>query len=103
MQEMPMAPAKRLAEEIGRSTPTVISWLKKLARDKMFLGVKPDLKVHLLGLEIYDFLLDVTNHEALLRIEEFCEKHSGAHDMECWSSFGSLQRRSRIFKRPSKR
>ncbi|MHA1215823.1 MAG: hypothetical protein ACTSPX_00660 [Candidatus Thorarchaeota archaeon] len=75
LQEMPMAPAKRLAEEIGRSTPTVISWLKKLARDKMFLGVKPDLKVHLLGLEIYDFLLDVTNHEALLRIEEFCEKH----------------------------
>ncbi len=75
LQEMPMAPAKRLAQEIGRSTPTVISWLEKLAAEKVFLGVKPYLRVRRLGLEIYDYLLETTSYDAVVKIEGFCERH----------------------------
>ncbi len=75
LQEMPMAPAKRLAEEVGKSTPTVISWLTRLTEKQVFLGVKPYLKVHKIGLEIYDYLLEVPTYEALTKIEQFCEAH----------------------------
>jgi len=75
LQEHPMAPAVRLAKEVGVSTPTAISWLDKMREDNVFRGVKANLRVHDLGLEIYDFLLEVSSFEALERIERFCEIH----------------------------
>ncbi len=75
LQEMPMAPAKKLAEEIGKSTPTVIAWLERLAQEQVYMGVKPDLKIHRMGLEIYDYLLEISSYESLTRIEKFCEVH----------------------------
>ncbi|TFF91461.1 hypothetical protein EU545_03980 [Candidatus Thorarchaeota archaeon] len=70
-----MSPAVRLAKEVGVSTPTAISWLDKMRDEEVFRGVKANLRVHDLGLEIYDFLLEVSSFEALERIEKFCEVH----------------------------
>ncbi|MCF2135864.1 MAG: hypothetical protein K9W43_01370 [Candidatus Thorarchaeota archaeon] len=75
LQEMPMAPAKKIAEEIGKSTPTVITWLAKLAEDRVYLGVKPYLRAHRLGLELYDYLLEIKSYKDLIKIEKFCEEH----------------------------
>ncbi|TXT56458.1 MAG: hypothetical protein BAJATHORv1_20047 [Candidatus Thorarchaeota archaeon] len=75
LQEHPMAPAVQLAKEVQISPPTAKAWLDSLKKEQVYIGVQPNLRVRRLGLEIDDFLLEVDSYNALVKIEQFCEKH----------------------------
>ncbi len=70
-----MAPAARLAEEIGVSPPTAKAWLDSLKKERVYVGVQAILNPIRLGLQVYDFLVETGSHDDLVRIEQFCEEH----------------------------
>jgi len=75
LQEKPVAPAAELARDIGVTPPTVRSWLAKLRKERVFVSVPATLQVKRIGLEMYDFMVRVKSHEALTKIEKFCDAH----------------------------
>ncbi|MCJ7817645.1 MAG: Lrp/AsnC family transcriptional regulator [Candidatus Thorarchaeota archaeon] len=75
LQEQPVAPASVLAKQVGVSAPTARAWLESLEEDQVFVGVHANLRFRRMGLELDDFLLQVTSHEALEKIEKFCWNH----------------------------
>jgi DNA-binding Lrp family transcriptional regulator len=75
LQEKPVAPATELARDIGVTPPTVRSWLAKLRKEKVFVSVPATLRVKKLGLEMYDYTVRVESHDALTKIEKFCDAH----------------------------
>ncbi len=75
LQEQPTAPAAQLAKEVGVTPPTARAWLSALEKDKVYSGVQANLRIRRLGLEMDDFLLDVTSYDALQKIEKFCYAH----------------------------
>jgi len=75
LQEQPIAPAAQLAKEIGVTPPTARTWLKSLEDEKVYSGVQANLKFRRLGLEMDDFLLEVSSYDALKKIEKFCYAH----------------------------
>ncbi len=75
LQEQPIAPASVLAKEVGISAPTARAWLESLKEEQVFVGVHTNLRSRQIGLELDDFMLQVTSHEALQKIEQFCEVH----------------------------
>ena len=75
LQENPVAPATQLAKEVGVSAPTARAWLEDLRKEQVYVGVHANLRCRRLGLELDDFILQVSSYEALLRIEKFCEEH----------------------------
>ena len=70
-----MAPASVLAKQVGVSAPTARAWLDSLQKEQVFVGVHANLRARRIGLEMDDFLLKVESHEALKKIEQFCEVH----------------------------
>jgi DNA-binding Lrp family transcriptional regulator len=75
LQEQPVAPASVLAKQVGVSAPTARAWLESLKEEQVFVGVHTNLRSRRIGLELDDFVLQVTSHEALQKIEQFCEAH----------------------------
>ncbi|TFG26679.1 hypothetical protein EU527_19435 [Candidatus Thorarchaeota archaeon] len=75
LQEQPVAPASVLAKQVGVSAPTARAWLEALQEAKVFVGVHTNLNSRRIGLEMDDFLLKVQSHDALMKIEQFCEAH----------------------------
>jgi DNA-binding Lrp family transcriptional regulator len=75
LQEQPVAPASVLAKQVGVSAPTARTWLEALKKEQVFVGVHANLKSRQIGLELDDFVLQVKSHDALLKIEQFCESH----------------------------
>ncbi len=75
LQEQPVAPASVLAKQVGVSAPTARAWLESLKKEQVFVGVHTNLRSRRIGLEMDDFVLQVKSHEALLKIEQFCESH----------------------------
>lgn len=75
LQEQPVAPASALAKQVGVSAPTARAWLDTLEKEQVFVGVHTNLRSRQIGLELDDFVLQVNSHEALLKIEQFCESH----------------------------
>ena len=75
LQEQPIAPASTLAKQIGVTAPTARAWLESLLKEQVFVGVNANLRSRRIGLELDDFVLQVTSHNALEKIEEFCEAH----------------------------
>ncbi|MFW9919079.1 MAG: hypothetical protein ACFFED_05725 [Candidatus Thorarchaeota archaeon] len=75
LQEQPIAPAAKLAEEAGVTPPTARAWLEDLSKDEVYNGVQANLRVRKLGLEIDDFLVGVSSFDALKSIEKFCNEH----------------------------
>lgn len=70
-----MAPVVKLAEEVGVSPPTAKAWLDRLRAEQVYVGVQANLDARKLGLEVYDFLVETSSYDALVRIEKFCEEH----------------------------
>ena len=75
LQEQPVAPASVLAKQVGVSAPTARAWLESLKKEQVFVGVHTNLRSRRIGLEMDDFVLQIKSHEALLKIEQFCESH----------------------------
>ena len=75
LQEQPVAPASVLAKQVGISAPTARAWLEALKKEQVFVGVHANLKSRRMGFELDDFVLQVTSHEALEKIEQFCWNH----------------------------
>ena len=75
LQEQPIAPASTLAKQVGVTAPTARAWLESLIKERVFVGVNANLRSRRIGLELDDFVLQVTSHNALEKIEEFCETH----------------------------
>lgn len=75
LQEQPIAPAAKLAEEAGVTPPTARAWLEDLKDNEVYNGVQANLRVRKLGLEIDDFLVGVSSFDALKSIEKFCNEH----------------------------
>jgi len=75
LQEQPVAPASVLAKQVGVSAPTARAWLESLKEEQVFVGVHANLRSRRIGLELDDFVLQVNSHEALEKIEKFCEAH----------------------------
>lgn len=75
LQEQPVAPASVLAKQVGVSAPTARAWLEAMQEERVFVGVHTNLWSRRIGLELDDFVLQVTSHEALKKIEQFCEVH----------------------------
>lgn len=75
LQEDPVAPASVLAKQVGVSAPTARAWIESLKDEQVFVGVQANLGARRIGLELDDFLLKVNSHDALLKIEKFCEAH----------------------------
>jgi DNA-binding Lrp family transcriptional regulator len=76
LQQHPLAPASKLAEIVGVSTPTIITRLEDLKKDKSYYSVYADLKAEALGLEIVDVILQVRELENISFIEQkICYEH----------------------------
>lgn len=75
LQEQPVAPASILAKQIGVTAPTARAWLESMMKDQVYVGVHANLRFRRMGLELDDFVLQVTSHEALEKIEQFCWNH----------------------------
>lgn len=75
LQEQPVAPAAKLANEVGVTPPTARAWLESLKEEKVYGGIQANLRVQKLGLEMYDFFVGVNSYDSLKSIEKFCEKH----------------------------
>lgn len=75
LQEQPIAPAAKLADEAGVTPPTARAWLDELSKDEVYRGVQANLRIRKLGLEMDDFLVGVSSYDALKSIERFCDEH----------------------------
>jgi len=75
LQEQPVAPASVLAKQIGVSAPTARAWLESLKKEQVYVSVHSNLRSRRIGLELDDFVLQVTSHKALEKIEKFCWNH----------------------------
>ncbi|MGY5873490.1 MAG: hypothetical protein RTV72_14680 [Candidatus Thorarchaeota archaeon] len=75
LQEQPVAPASVLAKQVGVTAPTARAWLEYLKKEQVFVGVHSNFRSRRIGLELDDFVLQVTSHEALEKIEKFCWNH----------------------------
>ncbi|MGY5879758.1 MAG: hypothetical protein RTV31_05880 [Candidatus Thorarchaeota archaeon] len=75
LQEQPIAPASTLAKQVGITAPTARAWLESLIKEQVFVGVHSNLRSRRIGLELDDFVLQVTSHDALEKIEKFCWNH----------------------------
>jgi DNA-binding Lrp family transcriptional regulator len=75
LQEQPVAPASVLAKQVGVTAPTARAWLESLMKEQVFVGVHSNLRNRRIGLELDDFVLQVTSHAALEKIEKFCWNH----------------------------
>lgn len=70
LQENPLAPASKLAKAVNLSTPTVITRLELLKKDKSYYNVFADLIPEILGLEIIDVLIEIDKSDDLEYIEK---------------------------------
>jgi len=75
LQEQPVAPASVLAKQVGVTAPTARAWLESLEKDQVYVGVHSNLRSRRIGLELDDFVLQVSSYEALEKIEKFCWNH----------------------------
>jgi DNA-binding Lrp family transcriptional regulator len=83
LQEQPIAPAAKLAKaaaaklnkEVPITPPTARAWLESFKEEKVYGGIQSNLRVHRLGLEMYDFFVGVDEYDSLRNIETFCEEH----------------------------
>ena len=75
LQEQPVAPASVLAKQVGVTAPTARAWLEALKEEQVYVGVQSNIKSRRIGLELDDFILQVTSHEALEKIEKFSENY----------------------------
>jgi DNA-binding Lrp family transcriptional regulator len=75
LQEQPVAPASVLAKQVGVTAPTARAWIESMKEEQVFVSVRSNLRSRRIGLEMDDFLLQVTSHEALEKIEKFCWNH----------------------------
>ncbi len=75
LQEQPVAPAAKLADQVGVTPPTARAWLKSLRDEKVFAGIQSNLRVHKVGLEMYDFFVGVDTYDSLKSIETFCDEY----------------------------
>ncbi|MGY5858265.1 MAG: hypothetical protein RTU63_02770 [Candidatus Thorarchaeota archaeon] len=75
LQEQPVAPASVLAKQVGVTAPTARAWLESLKEEQVFVGVQSNLRSRRIGLELDDYILQVTSHEALEKIEKFSENY----------------------------
>jgi len=75
LQEDPIAPAAKLAKQVGVTPPTARAWLDSLRDEKVYVSVQANILGRRLGLEMDDFLLKVDSYDSLEKIEQFCEAH----------------------------
>jgi DNA-binding Lrp family transcriptional regulator len=75
LQEQPVAPASILAKQVGVTAPTARAWLDSMKKEQVFVSVQSNLRSRRIGLELDDFVLQVTSYEALEKIEKFCYNH----------------------------
>jgi len=73
--EQPVAPASVLAKQVGVTAPTARAWLESLKKEQVIASVHANFKSRRIGLELDDFVLQVTSYEALEKIEQFCWNH----------------------------
>ena len=98
LQENPLAPASKLAKSINLSTPTVITRLELLKKDKSYYNVIANLLPDALDLEIVDVLIDIDSIENV----EYFEKHICYNHpytlfrIRCFGNFNGLYIQFRI-------
>jgi len=75
LQEQPVAPAAKLADQVGVTPPTARAWLESLKEENVIGGIQSNLRVHRIGLEMYDFFVGVDTYDSLKSIETFCDEY----------------------------
>ncbi|MBY8993615.1 MAG: winged helix-turn-helix transcriptional regulator [Candidatus Heimdallarchaeota archaeon] len=98
LQEYPLAPASKLAKSVNLSTPTVITRLELLKKDKSYYNVFANLLPDTLDLEIVDVLIEIDSIENV----EYFEKHICYNHpytlfrIRCFGNFNGLYVQFRI-------
>lgn len=92
LQENPLAPASKLAKTVNLSTPTVITKLDLLKKDKSYYNVFAHVVPETLGLEIIDILVEIDSIENTEFFEkEICYKHPYTlFRIRCFGPFNGL-------------
>ncbi|MHA1126016.1 MAG: Lrp/AsnC family transcriptional regulator [Candidatus Heimdallarchaeota archaeon] len=98
LQENPLAPASKLAKAVNLSTPTVITRLDLLKKDKSYYSVFANLKPSTLDLEIVDILIEIENLENVEYFEkQICYNHPYTlFRIRCFGNFNGLYLQFRI-------
>jgi len=98
LQENPLAPASKLAKAVNLSTPTVITRLDLLKKDKSYYSVFANLKPSTLDLEIIDILIEIKNIEDVEYFEkQICYNHPYTlFRIRCFGNFNGLYVQFRI-------
>ena len=98
LQENPLAPASEIAKAVKLSTPTVISRLKMLRKNKDYYSVIADLKPSALELEIVDVLLEINRLKDIEFVEQrICYNHPFTlFRIRCLGKFNGLYLQFRI-------
>ncbi len=98
MQENPLAPASKLAKSVNLSTPTVITRLELLKKDKSYYNVFANLIPDTLDLEIVDVLIEIDSIENVEYFEkQICYNHPYTlFRIRCFGNFNGLYVQFRI-------
>jgi DNA-binding Lrp family transcriptional regulator len=98
LQENPLAPASKLAKAVNLSTPTVITRLDLLKKEKSYYNVIANPKPSTLDLEIVDILIEIENLENVEYFEkQICFNHPYTlFRMRCFGNFNGLYVQFRI-------
>jgi DNA-binding Lrp family transcriptional regulator len=98
LQENPLAPASKLANLVNLSTPTVITRLELLKKDKSYYNVFANLLPDTLDLEIVDVLIEIDSLENVEYFEkQICYNHPFTlFRIRCFGNFNGLYVQFRI-------
>jgi len=98
LQENPLAPASKLAKLVNLSTPTIITRLELLKKDKSYYNVFANLLPDTLDLEIVDVLIEIDSLENVEYFEkQICYNHPFTlFRIRCFGNFNGLYVQFRI-------